>query len=105
MALGRTLNPRRTNTCPPDEHHRSPAWHPRGCGQAPGNEAALDLPCTNTLRTLSIDQVQQANSGHPGTPMGAAPTACALWQPFLRCDPAHPAWPDCDRFVLSVGHA
>ncbi len=65
----------------------------------------LDLQCINTLRTLAIDQVQKANSGHPGTPMGAAPAAYCLWQRFLRFDPEDAAWPDRDRFVLSVGHA
>ncbi len=66
---------------------------------------SLDLLCIDTLRTLAIDQVQRANSGHPGTPMGAAPTAYCLWQRFLRFDPEDAAWPDRDRFVLSVGHA
>jgi transketolase len=65
----------------------------------------LDQRCINTLRTLAIDQVQKANSGHPGTPMGAAPTAYCLWQRFLRFDREDAAWPDRDRFVLSVGHA
>jgi transketolase len=65
----------------------------------------LDRLCINTLRTLAIDQVQKADSGHPGTPMGAAPTAYCLWQRFLRFDPDDAAWPDRDRFVLSVGHA
>jgi transketolase len=65
----------------------------------------LDQRCIDTLRTLAIDQVQKANSGHPGTPMGAAPTAYCLWQRFLRFDPDDAAWPDRDRFVLSVGHA
>ena len=65
----------------------------------------LDLLCTNTLRTLAIDQVQKAHSGHPGTPMGAAPTAYCLWQYFLRFDPDAASWPNRDRFVLSVGHA
>jgi transketolase len=51
----------------------------------------LDLLCVNTLRTLAIDAVQKANSGHPGTPMGAAPTAYCLWQRFLRYDPTAPA--------------
>ena len=64
-----------------------------------------DELCINTLRTLAIDQVQKANSGHPGTPMGAAPTAYCLWQRFLRFDPDDANWPDRDRFVLSVGHA
>jgi transketolase len=65
----------------------------------------LDQRCINTLRTLAIDQVQKANSGHPGTPMGAAPTAYCLWQRCLRLDREDAAWPDRDRFVLSVGHA
>lgn len=69
------------------------------------DDAALDLLCINTLRTLSIDAVQKANSGHPGTPMGAAPVAYCLWQRFLRYDPKDPDWPNRDRFVLSVGHA
>jgi transketolase len=59
----------------------------------------------NTIRTLCMDAVQQANSGHPGTPMGMAPVAYCLWQRFLRFDPEHPIWPNRDRFVLSVGHA
>ena len=59
----------------------------------------------NTIRTLSIDAVQQANSGHPGAPLGAAPMAYTLWQDFLRHNPANPHWPGRDRFVLSIGHA
>ncbi len=66
---------------------------------------ALDRLCINTIRTLSIDAVQQAKSGHPGTPMDAAPATYALWQRFLRYDPADPHWPNRDRFVLSAGHA
>jgi transketolase len=58
----------------------------------------------NTLRTLSIDAIQRANSGHPGLPMGAAPMAYALWQRHLLVDPSAPSWPDRDRFVLSAGH-
>ena len=65
----------------------------------------LDLLAVNTIRTLSIDGVQQANSGHPGTPMGAAAMAYALWTRHLRHAPTQPAWPDRDRFVLSAGHA
>jgi transketolase len=61
--------------------------------------------CINTLRTLAMDAVQKANSGHPGTPMGAAPMAFALWTRFLRHNPRNPKWPDRDRFVLSAGHA
>ncbi len=65
----------------------------------------LDQLCIRTLRTLSIDAVQKAQSGHPGTPMGAAPTAYCLWQRFLVYDPQEPEWPNRDRFVLSAGHA
>jgi transketolase len=65
----------------------------------------LDELCINTIRTLSIDAVQQANSGHPGAPMGLAPVVYSLWQSFLRYDPADPLWPNRDRFVLSAGHA
>src|SRR5262245_9549418 len=65
----------------------------------------LDLLCVNTIRTLSMDAVQQANSGHPGTPMAMAPVAYTLWQRHLRFDPTHPIWPNRDRFVLSMGHA
>jgi transketolase len=68
----------------------------------PGN---IDQLAVNTIRMLAADAVQKANSGHPGTPMDAAPTAYALWQRILRYDPADPAWPNRDRFVLSVGHA
>src|SRR6201997_982751 len=65
----------------------------------------LDTLCINTIRTLAIDAVQQANSGHPGAPMGLAPVAYALWQNILRYDPLDPIWPNRDRFVLSAGHA
>jgi transketolase len=65
----------------------------------------LDQLSIDTIRTLSMDAVQQANSGHPGTPMALAPVAYALWQRHLRFDPADPIWPDRDRFVLSAGHA
>jgi transketolase len=68
-------------------------------------ERALDLLCINTIRTLAIDAVQQANSGHPGTPMALAPVIYTLWQRFLRFDPEDPIWPNRDRFVLSNGHA
>src|SRR5256885_5375132 len=68
-------------------------------------EAALDTTCVNTIRTLSMDAVQAANSGHPGAPMALAPVAYALWQNFLRFDPQDPVWPNRDRFVLSNGHA
>jgi transketolase len=65
----------------------------------------LDRLAVDTIRTLSIDGVQAANSGHPGAPMGAAPMAYVLWTRFLRHAPTNPAWPDRDRFVLSAGHA
>jgi transketolase len=65
----------------------------------------LDQLSIDTIRTLSIDAVQKANSGHPGAPMGAAPMAYVLWTRFLRHAPTHPNWPDRDRFVLSAGHA
>lgn len=68
-------------------------------------QQTLDQLCINTIRTLSIDAVQQANSGHPGAPMGLAPVVYSLWQYFLRYDPADPLWPNRDRFVLSAGHA
>ncbi|MGH9679539.1 MAG: transketolase [Candidatus Acidiferrales bacterium] len=66
---------------------------------------SMEMTCINTIRTLSIDAVQAANSGHPGTPMAMAPVAYCLWQEFLRYDPADPLWPNRDRFVLSAGHA
>jgi transketolase len=65
----------------------------------------LDQLCINTIRTLSMDAVQKANSGHPGTPMALAPVAYCLWQQFLSYDPQDPIWPNRDRFVLSNGHA
>ena len=65
----------------------------------------LDTLCINTIRTLAMDAVQQANSGHPGAPMALAPVTYCLWQRFLRYDPADPVWPNRDRFVLSNGHA
>src|ERR1700756_4424109 len=65
----------------------------------------LDTLSINTIRTLAIDAVQQANSGHPGAPMGLAPVAYTLWQEFLRYDPQDPTWLNRDRFVLSNGHA
>jgi len=65
----------------------------------------IDELCIATIRTLSMDAVQAANSGHPGTPMGMAPVVYCLWQQFLRFDPSDPIWPNRDRFVLSIGHA
>jgi transketolase len=66
---------------------------------------ALDQLAIDTIRTLSMDAVQRAHSGHPGTPMALAPVAYQLWQHHLRYDPDDPLWPNRDRFVLSVGHA
>ena len=65
----------------------------------------IDELCVSTIRTLSIDAIQKANSGHPGAVMGMAPAAYTLWQGFLRFDPQEPIWPNRDRFVLSNGHA
>ena len=64
----------------------------------------IDRLCINTIRTLSIDAIQKAGSGHPGLPLGAAPMAYVLWQRHLRHNPADPGWPDRDRFILSAGH-
>src|SRR4051794_26630159 len=68
------------------------------------DSSALDLLAVNTIRTLSIDAVQKANSGHPGLPLGAAPMAYVLWTRFLRHNPRNPHWPDRDRFAFSAGH-
>ncbi|NRO97033.1 transketolase [Paraburkholderia sp. NMBU_R16] len=71
---------------------------------APITAAKLDALCVDTLRFLSVDAVQKADSGHPGLPLGAAPMAYVLWTRFLKHNPANPAWLDRDRFVLSAGH-
>jgi transketolase len=68
-------------------------------------QTQIDRLCINTIRTLSMDAVQQANSGHPGTPMAMAPVAYCLWQRFLRFVPDDPIWANRDRFVLSIGYA
>src|SRR5580700_624904 len=65
----------------------------------------IDQLAINTIRTLAIDAVQKADSGHAGAPMGLAPVGYTLWTRFLRYDPARPLWPNRDRFVLSNGHA
>jgi transketolase len=69
------------------------------------DKTCTDKTCIDTIRTLAMDAVQKAQSGHAGTPMGLAPVAYTLWQQFLRYDPADPLWPNRDRFVLSAGHA
>jgi transketolase len=71
----------------------------------PTSTQATDQLCINTIRTLSIDAVQKANSGHPGAPMDAAPMAYLLWTRHMRYNPTNPDWPDRDRFILSAGHA
>ena len=71
----------------------------------PKSQQDMDQLSINTIRTLAIDAVQQANSGHPGAPMGLAPVVYALWQNHLKYDPSDPTWPNRDRFVLSAGHA
>src|SRR5512145_830774 len=68
-------------------------------------DTELDQLCVNTIRTLSIGAVQQAKSGHPGTPMALAPLVYTIWNRVLRFDPENPIWPNRDRFVLSNGHA
>ena len=78
---------------------------PMAAGTPSPDGQAMDGLCINTIRTLAMDAVQKANSGHPGTPMALAPVAYTLWQKFLRFDPADPIWPNRDRFVLSNGHA
>src|SRR5207302_1850582 len=68
-------------------------------------KTSIELLAINTIRTLAMDAVQKANSGHPGTPMALAPVTYQLWQHNLRYDPSQPLWPGRDRFVLSCGHA
>ncbi len=72
---------------------------------ATGTVTSVDELCVDTIRTLSMDAVQKANSGHPGTPMALAPLAYVLYTRIMRHNPRDPAWPDRDRFVLSAGHA
>jgi len=71
---------------------------------SPHDSRSIDQRCIDMLRFLSVDMVQNADSGHPGLPLGAAPMAYVLWQQFLKHNPADPSWPDRDRFVLSAGH-
>jgi transketolase len=85
--------------------HSAPSLDHDNVGRATLDQATLDQLCVTAMRTLAIDAVQQANSGHPGTPMGMSPVVYALWQRVLRFDPVDPHWPNRDRFVLSSGHA
>ena len=84
---------------------RSPAMAGEAGHEPQIGAAPIDKLCIDTIRTLSMDAVQKAKSGHPGTPMALAPVAYTLWQDVLRFDPKDPTWPNRDRFVLSVGHA
>jgi transketolase len=77
----------------------------RGPTKGDKRDRQLEVKCINTIRTLAMDAVQKANSGHPGTPMALAPLAFLLWDRYLRHNPANPSWPNRDRFVLSNGHA
>ncbi|MSR28578.1 MAG: transketolase [Phycisphaerales bacterium] len=93
-----------TSTNPPTSA-RAASPTPFPLSGVPGDVAEIDALCINTIRTLAMDAVQAAKSGHPGTPMSLAPVAYTLWQEFLRFDPANPLCPGRDRFVLSNGHA
>src|SRR4051812_1513260 len=77
----------------------------RGAHGAGKPDEQVELLCINTVRTLAMDAVQKANSGHPGTPMALAPVAFVLWDRHLRHSPSNPQWPNRDRFILSNGHA
>ena len=72
---------------------------------SPKSRSNIDYLCINTIRTLAMDAVQAAKSGHPGAPMGLAAVAYVLWTKVLKHNPSNPAWMDRDRFVLSGGHA
>src|SRR5207248_1577810 len=84
---------------------QTPRPNPGGALSVAPETTALDELCVNTIRTLSMDAVQRANSGHPGTPMALAPLAYVLYARVMRHAPQEPHWPDRDRFVLSAGHA
>ena len=71
---------------------------------APVQKQPIDQLCINTIRALTLDAVQKAESGHPGLPLGAAPMAYVLWTRFLRHNPRNPKWENRDRFLLSAGH-
>lgn len=85
--------------------HFRPPSHEGNAANNDASQGTIDERCINTIRTLSMDAVQQAKSGHPGTPMALAPVIYTLWQQFLRFDPGNAMWPNRDRFVLSNGHA
>ena len=78
---------------------------PEALGKNAVDAKDQDRLAINTIRTLAMDAVQAANSGHPGTAMAMAPVVYCVWQRFLRFDPEDPIWPNRDRFVLSIGHA
>jgi transketolase len=92
------------NLKPQQQESRSPRATSRERSR-PSSDSRIRQLAINTIRTLSMDAVERANSGHPGAPMGLAPVAYTLWQEFLQFDPDDPAWPNRDRFVLSNGHA
>src|ERR1051326_3220111 len=97
-----------SNGQPPAETNAEAQAAPGSAGGSPAvsaDAARLELLTINTIRTLAMDAVQKAVSGHPGTPMALAPVAYALWYNLLRYDPEHPGWPNRDRFVLSCGQA
>ena len=82
----------------------APTTTPRPPDRPLAERARLETAAANTIRGLAIDAIEAAESGHPGLPMGMADAAVVLWTRFLKHDPADPAWPDRDRFVLSAGH-
>jgi len=92
------------NTIPQDKK-QTPAGAAQPEHQSQTPQQKLEALCINTIRTLSMDAVQKANSGHPGTPMALAPLAFTLWDRYLRFNPRNPHWPGRDRFILSNGHA
>jgi transketolase len=84
---------------------RSAGHDAKGSNIVDEDKLKLEKTIVDTIRCLSMDGVQKANSGHPGTPMAMAPVAYTIWSKFLRFDPQDPIWPNRDRFVLSMGHA
>src|SRR5438045_3446970 len=88
-----------------DSSDTATAPRPATSSGSPASGQSLEDLCINTIRTLSMDAVQKADSGHPGTPMALAPLAYVLFMRHMRHNPADPTWPNRDRFVLSCGHA